>query len=63
MNDITEMKDKIDATLDYYHIKEKQILAIVNSSSSLTADEIIECGEEMSILMHKITALEIAKEN
>ena len=26
-------------------------------------DKIIECGEELAILEHKITALEVAKEN
>ena len=44
-------------------IKEQQILNAVNSSNNLTADDIMHYGKEMSIVMYKITALEIAKEN
>ena len=57
------MKDKIENTLEYYHTKEKQILETVNSNSNLTAEDIVHYGEEMAILIYKITALEIAKEN
>jgi len=57
------MKDKIETTLEYYHKKEEQILEAVNSSTTLTSEDIIHYGEEMSILVNKITALEIAKEN
>jgi len=57
------MEDKIDRTLEYYFVKQKQILTIVNASNSLTVDEIIHYGEEMAIIENKITALEIAKEN
>lgn len=57
------MEDKIDKTLEYYKIKEQQILNAVNSNNNLTADEIIHFGKEMSKLDYKITALEIAKEN
>ncbi len=39
------------------------MIYFVNSSNKLTAEEIIESGEEMTILEYKITALEIAKEN
>lgn len=60
---ITEIKDGIDKTLDYYHIKKKEILDYVNVKTNLTPDEIIRYGEEMAILEYKITALEIAKEN
>lgn len=57
------MKDKIENTLEYYQIKEQQILEAVNSSNNLTSEEIAHYGEEMAILIYKITALEIAKEN
>ncbi|MEH6534785.1 MAG: hypothetical protein V7719_00220 [Psychroserpens sp.] len=57
------MNDKIELTLEYYHKKEEQILEAVNSNKKLTAEEIIHYGEEMAIVMYKITALEIAKEN
>ena len=57
------MEDKIDRTLAYYLVKQKQILNTVNTSNSLTVDDIIHYGEEMSIIENKITALEIAKEN
>ncbi|MFK7783174.1 hypothetical protein [Psychroserpens sp.] len=57
------MEDKIDRTLVYYLVKQKQILDKVNMSNSLTVDEIIHYGEEISIIENKITALEIAKEN
>nr|WP_321232844.1 hypothetical protein [uncultured Psychroserpens sp.] len=60
---MVKKEDKIENTLEYYHKKEEQILEIVNSSNQLTADEIIHYGEEMAILVYKITALEIAKEN
>jgi hypothetical protein len=35
----------------------------VNSSKDLTIEQIIEFGEELSILEYKITALEVAKES
>ncbi|MFT5242534.1 MAG: hypothetical protein ACJA1H_000976 [Glaciecola sp.] len=57
------MEDKIDKTLEYYKIKEQQILNAVNSTNNLTAEDIIHYGKEVSILTYKITALEIAKEN
>ena len=57
------MEDKIDKTIEYYKIKEQQILNAVNSSNNLTADDIMHYGKEISIVMYKITALEIAKEN
>ncbi len=57
------MEDKIDKTIKYYSIKSKQILDCINSANNLTVDEVIEKGEELSILEYKITALEVAKEN
>ncbi|MCK8479098.1 hypothetical protein [Psychroserpens algicola] len=57
------MKDKIETTLEYYQTKERQILDAVNSNSKLTTEDIIHYGEEMAIIVYKITALEIAKEN
>jgi len=40
-----------------------EILDIVNTSSNLTADQIIHYGEEMSIIEYKITALKVALES
>mgnify|MGYP000235818043 CR=1 FL=1 len=57
------MKNKIETTIEYYAFKSKELLDFVNSNKNLTVDKIIECGEELSILEHKITALEVAKEN
>ncbi|MGB3607444.1 MAG: hypothetical protein WA775_03140 [Psychroserpens sp.] len=57
------MDDKIDATLAYYQKKEEQILNEVNANKNLSAEAIIHYGEELAIIMYKITALEIAKEN
>lgn len=57
------MEDKIDIALEYYNAKSKELLEFVNSNNNLTVDKIIECGEELSILENKITALEVAKEN
>ena len=55
--------DKIQNTLKYYCYKRKEILDFVNGNDDLTADQIIQSGEEMAILEYKITALQIAKEN
>lgn len=57
------MDDKINIALQYYNLKKEKIVDFVNKSTSLTADEIIEKGEELSILEYKITALEVALEN
>jgi|TARA_B110000967_G_C18774156_1_gene504652 hypothetical protein len=57
------MEDKIDVTLEYYTFKSKEIIDIVNKSNNLTVDEIIQSGEELAILEHKITSLEAAKES
>jgi len=57
------MDDKIKLALEYYNTKTKQILDFVNKSDNLTTTQLIEYGEEMSILEYKITALEVALEN
>ena len=57
------MKDKINLTIEYYSIKSKELIEIVNNSNSLNADQIISYGEQLSVLENKITALEVAKEN
>jgi hypothetical protein len=56
-------KNKIDSTLEYYTFKSKKIVDYVNATKNLTVDEIIESGEELAILEHKITSLEAAKES
>lgn len=55
------MATKIDKAIEYYTFKSKKILDYINSSNSLTVDEIIENGQELAILEYKITALEVAK--
>jgi len=57
------MQSKIDKAIEYYTFKSNELLEFVNSNQQLTADKIIECGEELATLEHKITALEVAKEN
>lgn len=57
------MKDKIEKALEYYSVKQNEILVKVNSISNLTVEDIIHYGEEMAIIENKITALEVAKEN
>ncbi|WP_198520074.1 hypothetical protein [Lacinutrix sp. Bg11-31] len=57
------MKSSVEEALDYYFAKRKEIIDYVNGSKTLTAEEIIENGEEMTILEYKITALEVAKED
>ncbi|WP_323787347.1 hypothetical protein [Psychroserpens sp.] len=57
------MEDKIDITLEYYLVKQKQILNFMNTNDSLTVDDIIHYGQEMSVIENKITALEVALEN
>ncbi|NRD22066.1 hypothetical protein HNV10_02360 [Winogradskyella litoriviva] len=57
------MEDKIDITIAYYTKKGQDIIDTVNSSDNLTADQIIQYGEEMAIIEYKLTALEVAKEN
>jgi hypothetical protein len=57
------MEDKIEKAIEYYTFKSKEILEFINSNKSLTVEQIIESGEELSVLEYKITALEVAKEN
>ncbi len=57
------MDDKIEIAIAYYTKKGQEILDAVNSSSNLTADELIHYGEEIAIIEYKLTALEVAKEN
>ncbi len=57
------MDKKLDTAIEYYSIKQKEILDLVNNSSSLSVEDIIRYGEEMSVIENKITALEVAKEN
>ena len=57
------MQGKIDKAIEYYTFKSNELLVYVNSNQNLTIDKIIECGEELATLEHKIIALEVAKEN
>ena len=57
------MKNKIETAIEYYSFKSKELLDFVNSNNNLTVDQIIESGQELAVLEHKITALEVAKEN
>jgi hypothetical protein len=56
-------KDNIDKILDYYNKKRLSILQEVNSKTNITAEQLIDFGEEMAILEYKMTALEIAKQD
>lgn len=55
------MNSKIEKAIEYYTIKSKEIIEYVNSNDQLTAEEIIQSAEELSILEYKLTALEVAK--
>ena len=57
------MRGKIEKAIEYYTFKSNELKEFVNSSNNLSIEKIIECGEELAILEHKITALEVAKEN
>ncbi len=57
------MEDKIDIALEYYSVKQKEILNFINKSNLITVEDIIQYGEEMSVIENKITALEVAKES
>ncbi|WP_439129817.1 hypothetical protein [Polaribacter sp.] len=57
------MITKIEKALEYYNFKSKEILNYINTNNNLSVDDIIEKGNELSILEYKITALEVAKEN
>lgn len=57
------MKDKIDLTIEYYSVKQSEILNRVNRNNNLTIEDIIRYGEEMAVIENKMTALEVAKEN
>jgi hypothetical protein len=57
------MNSKIEKAIEYYTINSKEIIEYVNSNHTLTAEEIIQSAEELSILEYKLTALEVAKES
>lgn len=53
--------NNLENAISYYSEKGKDILDKVNSKTNLTADELIEYGEEMAIIEYKLTALEVAR--
>jgi hypothetical protein len=57
------MMSKIEKAIEYYVFKSDELKEFVNSNNNLSIEKMIECGEELAILEHKITALEVAKEN
>jgi len=57
------MDEKIDKAIQYYTVKSEEILKYINSNTDLTAEQIIQSAEELSVLEYKLTALEVAKEN
>ncbi|GAA4966892.1 hypothetical protein [Algibacter aquimarinus] len=56
-------EDKIDKAIEYYKVKINGIVDFINNNTSLTIEEIIERGEQLTVLDYKLTALEVAKEN
>lgn len=57
------MDDKLKKAIEYYTFKSKEIIDYINASKNLTAEEIIQNAEELSILEYKLTALEVVAEN
>ncbi len=57
------MDKKIDIAIEYYTNRGQKILDRVNKRNNVSADELIQLGEEMAIIEYKLTALEIAKSN
>lgn len=57
------MDEKIEKALEYYRFQSEKIRKLVNSSTDLSIEEIIEYGDELAVLENKITALEVAMEN
>lgn len=55
--------EKINKALEYYNFKSDEILKEINFRNNLSIEEIIDFGEQLSVLESKITALEVAKEN
>lgn len=56
------MEDKLNKAIEYYTFKSKEIIDFINSSKHLTVEQIIQNAEELSVLEHKLTALEVVKE-
>lgn len=56
-------EDKIDKAIEYYKVKINGIVDFINNNTNLTIEEIIESGEQLTVLDYKLTALEVAKEN
>ena len=57
------MDEKIEKAIAYYTVKSNEILNYINSNNNLSAEQIIQSAEELSVLEYKLTALEVAKEN
>jgi len=57
------MDRKIDIAIEYYTSQGQKILDKVNKRNNVSADELIQLGEEMAIIEYKLTALEVAKTN
>lgn len=56
-------ESKIDKTIAYYNIKIDGVVNFINSTTNLSMEQIIQSGQELTVLEHKLTALEVAKEN
>ncbi|GAA4280103.1 hypothetical protein [Gaetbulibacter aestuarii] len=54
---------KIAEAISYYSIKREEIIRFMNDHNDLSAEEIIQKGEELAVLESKLTALEVAREN
>lgn len=57
------MEKKLAKAIEYYTFKSKKIINLINSSTALTAEEIIQYGKELAILEYKLTALEAAEQD
>ena len=58
-----DLNKKIDTAIDYYEDRTREIMEEINSDKRISIDGVISYGKELESISHKISALEMAKNN
>lgn len=52
--------EELEKAIEYYTFQKKQLLKSLNKENTFNEYEFIQFGEELAVLEHKLTALEVA---
>lgn len=52
---------ELEKAIEYYTFQKKKIVNLLNEKNTFNEYDLIQFGEELAVLEHKLTALEVAQ--